>query len=934
MLNRDHEPLNALHLNIRSLLSKFFIFKNVILASNFDVICLSETWLSKSVSDSEIEIPGFDLYREDRPDQSYGGVAIYAKSSLRVRRLDGQPKNDVIEQIWVEMVHRKTKTIIGTIYIPDELPVYRLEWIDEVFTELVPMSDYLLCMGDLNINLLRDKAVTRAFLEILQKFGLDQLVTEPTRITDDTVSLIDLVITNYGDRILASGTKELCGIKSDHTPIYCCINIKKPVPKNEKVKTRNFSRICFEHFYDDAEAAAWSEVYSASDINKKLEIFNSIIIALYDRHAPLKYINVSKQRTLPYITFNIKCLMRERDKAKAAYLRNKTDGARKFYNDMRKVVQEAIERERTAYYSTRLQGKNQSDVWKEAKKLGLRSRSTCQIPESIADPEKIRDYYQKSVPDVIVEPDIVSAVRSTKHCPDLEFRMMTPDEIRGMLFSIKSKAVGIDGISTYMLQLLIPYCLLPLTHIINVSLETGVVPGVWKTAIIQPIPKTSKPTDLKDLRPISILPVGSKILEKTVKLQLTDHLHQYSILPANQSGFRTGYSTATTLAAITDDIVRAKDKGSATVLVLLDMSKAFDTVDFKLMLAKLQSYGVNNLTLKWFTSYLKNRTCTVRINTHGSPRYSKEVLVTSGVPQGSILGPTLFGIFTADLPKTVEKGTLYMYADDVQYLYSFPRDKIEVALSTVNEEVGAVVDWCAVCGLTVNPNKTQAIVFGSRTVMASIKEHGHIVVGGSEVPYSSTVNNLGLRMDEELSFNDHIKLKFQSAFIRLKQLYQLKNILPTSAKIIFSDSLILSLFNYCDCVFYPFLTEKCKTMIQRVQNACVRYCLRLPRREHTTQHIRQIGWKKMRDRMELHLSRFAFKVYKTKTPDYLYQRLTFRSDIHNRNTRYRSQLDIPSHSTAVFQCGFSYVAPKLINQCLGTNTLHSQTSKESFRSKL
>lgn len=408
-----------------------------------------------------------------------------------------------------------------------------------------------------------------------------------------------------------------------------------------------------------------------------------------------------------------------------------------------------------------------------------------------------------------------------------------------------------------------------------------------------------------------------------MNLQLVEHLNLYNILPTTQSGFRKGYSTATLLTSVTDDIVTAKDKGMASVLILIDLSKAFDTINFDLLLAKLGHYGVRRVALQWFDSYLRGRATTTRLCKEGVSEFSNLLEMKTGVPQGSILGPILFSVFTADLPSVVKSGETYMYADDIQYIYSFSRDNMPAAFCSVNANIENLVNWCSVSGLTVNPEKSQLIVFGPKSLVEAVKRSGRFGVDGFLLTYSTCVNNLGLLMDEQLSFDSHIRSKFQSAFMKLKQLYQIGRILPVSAKITFADMLVLSIFNYCDCVFGPFLTERNKRMIQRVQNASVRYCLSIPRREPTSHHINNIGWMRMNERQELHLACFVLGIVKNKRPEYLYHKLRFRHEVHDRDTRHQNWIDIPAHDTSLFECGFSYVAPKIINICMGENVVNS-----------
>lgn len=196
-------------------------------------------------------------------------------------------------------------------------------------------------------------------------------------------------------------------------------------------------------------------------------------------------------------------------------------------------------------------------------------------------------------------------LNTTAEWEPFKFRLVTEEELLNCILSIGSCAVGIDGISINMIKACLPHCLKPLVNILNSSLETSSVPDLWKMALITPLPKVSNPASLSELRPISILPAASKILEKIVKGQILEFLKDKNVIPKFQSGFRSNFSCATALLKITSDITQAFDEGHSCPAVLIDMTKAFDSLNIELLLAKLSHYGID--TDGWFAGYLHNR---------------------------------------------------------------------------------------------------------------------------------------------------------------------------------------------------------------------------------------------------------------------------------------------------------------------------------------
>uniref|UniRef100_A0A8C5QTN4 Reverse transcriptase domain-containing protein n=1 Tax=Leptobrachium leishanense TaxID=445787 RepID=A0A8C5QTN4_9ANUR len=227
---------------------------------------------------------------------------------------------------------------------------------------------------------------------------------------------------------------------------------------------------------------------------------------------------------------------------------------------------------------------------------------------------------------------------------------------------------GPDQIPAMLLKISAPAIANPVATLINESLATGYIPKLWKTARVVPIHKSGDNTLVSNYRPISLLPVMSKVLEKCVYTQLRDYYQYWNYLTPDQSGFRPNHSTTTALLKVCNDIQAGMEQGNLTGAIFLDFAKAFDTVDHGILLEKLKNSGIGDRTLTWFQSYVSDRSQYVSIS--GSS--SLPLPVTCGVPQGSILGPLLFTIFINDLPNVCKASTVHMYADDTVIYTSKP----------------------------------------------------------------------------------------------------------------------------------------------------------------------------------------------------------------------------------------------------------------------
>ena len=458
-----------------------------------------------------------------------------------------------------------------------------------------------------------------------------------------------------------------------------------------------------------------------------------------------------------------------------------------------------------------------------------------------------------------------------------------------------------------MLKLCVPYCLSPLTNIINFSLETGEVPSIWKESLITPIPKIEDPT-LNDLRPISILPTPSKILEKVVKKQLYSFVNNNKILPKYQSGFRPYHSCATALLKITSDIVQSLDRGHCCPLVLIDMTKAFDSLNIDLLLAKLKS--LNIATNNWFKSYLLDRRQAISLQCDGGMITSNWTSVQSGVPQGSILGPLLFTIFTSDFDNILQQCSYHMYADDLQIYLDIPLKDTKMGISALSEDLNRISNWATKNSLMINPKKNQAIMF-SRTDLNT--DNLDIRINGTTIEWKDEVKNLGLFMDKKLTFNKHVNSILQRSYLRLKSLFEFKNILPKPSKRVLTESCVLSIPGYLDLVYGPFLTNFNKYRIQKIQNTCVRYIHGLARRDHVSWYVTETFGCGMSQRRFVHLSCLIYKIVHIKEPYYLHNVIVLREDIHQVNTRHRHLIEIPRHHKEFFKSCFYYVLAYLYN---------------------
>jgi Reverse transcriptase (RNA-dependent DNA polymerase) len=486
------------------------------------------------------------------------------------------------------------------------------------------------------------------------------------------------------------------------------------------------------------------------------------------------------------------------------------------------------------------------------------------------------------------------------------FSYVTPIEIKNAIKSIKSTAFGCDNISIKMLLPIIDVILPSLAHIFNYALQCGIFPNLWKLALIKPLPKVSNPSTAGDFRPISLLCLLAKVLEKIVYDQFIVFINKHEILNKLQSGFRKLHSTGTALLKICEDIRCAIGKGEVTVLVLLDFSKAFDSVNHELLIAKLKSINCSDSVLKWFSAYLS-----VRQNKVVLPSGEATKQVKCSVPQGSVLAPLLYSLYTMDISNAFHNCKYHIYADDVQIYMHCKYADINNTIMLINEDLSRLTKWSAIHGLKLNPSKTQVIIIGKQAM--NHENVNKVMMDGLELPFSKKVTNLGVIFDELFSWTYQVSSICKKVNYSLHNLYKFRSVTPHKTRVRLVNALILPLFDYCDFVMCN-MDSECINRLQVAQNNAIRYIFDINRREHVTKLYVKLGWLKIKERHTFHILCMTHKILQGWAPTYLRSLFVTMGDIRTRDTRSHAlYLQAPLAGRGAPEGSFSVQAYRLWN---------------------
>lgn len=334
-----------------------------------------------------------------------------------------------------------------------------------------------------------------------------------------------------------------------------------------------------------------------------------------------------------------------------------------------------------------------------------------------------------------------------------------------------------------------------ITYLCNLSIKTGMFPDKWKEAKVKPLHKSGPKDDLNNYRPISILPVLSKLFERHVHDSLSCFLDRYKLMFKLQFGFRSNHSCETALVSMIDRWLKALNNGDLVGIVLIDFRKAFDLIDHQLLLKKLKMYKINQNALKWFESYLSMRKQKVSIDSSTS----QEKIVKYGVPQGSILGPLLFLLFIIDLPLHLKVHT-DLYADDTT-LYEINSSK-DIIERNLQNALTVLSKWCEHNGMVINLDKTKVMLITTRQKRNRIaNDNLHITLDDVELQVISSEKILGVQVDNNLLWADHINNITKKMSKNIWLLGRVKELLSVEHRILFYKSYIQPHVDYCNIIW-------------------------------------------------------------------------------------------------------------------------------------
>ena len=874
------------------------------------------------------------------------GLCVYIKKNYKVSSLENvsSVSDNNFQQLWLKVQSRCYKSfVICTVYRPPSTP---LNFIDDLANSLIEslLSGLdVIILGDLNCNLLQDNADSRALNDFCSTFNLTQLINQPTRATENGESLIDVVMTT-NEKLIASNDVLMSTI-SDHNLVYISLKLKKPRIKPCYVTIRSYTNYSADNFLRDLSYAPFHIISLFDDFNDQVDVFNELFLEVLSQHAPVKRVKI-RSKPNPFITPEIRQLMRTRDRWRK--LAGKTNDPFHWngYRFFRQEVKREIRVAEKVHVRTQIldSNGNSNSIWKIINRCLPRKQQdsfmATEDPTGLAN--ELNDFFisvgsitaQKARDlslhhGLNVNLDVPTPLHiSTDVSPELfVLHQVTEKQVERVIRSLPSnKAPGMDKISSRILKDSLPSTLTTITHIVNNSFVTNTFARAWKTAEVTPILKCGNPDVPNNYRPISLLPIVSKVTERLVHGQLMEHLIRNNKLAAHQSGNRKLHSTETALLYVTDQLLQAMDNKKVSIMVLLDMSKAFDSIRHDILLSKLQNLDFSQGVLNWFQSYLSNRQQCVRIG----DAVSKVLPLEFGVPQGSILGPVLFTIYVNDLLSVPKRCLSASYVDDCKLYLSFSPAELPTSILALNEDLTRISQWCCKNSLLINPDKTKVLAVGLPQLLKKLSSFS-ITLFDKEITPVPVVKDLGVLLDTHLSYNQHITEIASKCLFKLYQINRIKHLLDRKTLLLVINSFVFSKLQYCSTVWSNTSSSNIDKL-QKVQNFAGRIILGLRKYDHISDGLRSLKWLPIREKLILNDATMMHKCINKLVPDYLADMFKSRSQVHNRQTRSSGALDIPLCRLSTGQRSFAFRGAKLWNSL--NDNIKSLKCPRNFRRHL
>jgi hypothetical protein len=834
-----------------------------------------------------------------------------------------------LESLFIEIISPRGKNIVlGGIYRhpcmdAEEFNSSQLEGLLEKLRK--ERNKNIMLLGDFNINLLKYESDNQVsdFVDKMFANFLQPLIISPTRVTIHSKTLIDNIFSNFiSDDEIFAGNLTLS--ISDHFAQFCIINeTQSNVSAPSKfLYLRNYKNLNEDKLNTDLSSVNWKELclFNRNNVDLSLEKFTEKVNDIMNIHVPIKKIRVNHKsiKRKPWITNGLLKSINKKNKLYHKFCTAKNNERKDLifteYKAYKNIISSLILKSKDFYYKNYFytNKKNTIKVWKGIKDIiNFNSKAKNCGPSSIIKKNELitdehemavefNDYFTLIAGDI--DKSIVNSRTNYMDYLDNSFahktfnlNPVTAEEVQDYIDTLKNqKSCGPNSIPTILLKISKSILSEPLANIINISFSSGVFPSSLKLAEVIPVFKKGDKTIVSNYRPISLLSNISKIIERIVRNRLYIFLESNDLIYDFQFGFRNGHSTNHALIMMLKKIQESIDQGHYACSVFIDLQKAFDTVNHKILLNKLPRYGVRGMSHKWLSSYLYERKQYTKIGNSNS----SERIINYGVPQGSVLGPLLFLIYINDLCKCIHHCNSLLFADDTNL--SIFGNSLKELNRKINFDLRLLTEWLRANRISLNTKKTEIIIFRSK--FREITTNLNFRLSGQKLNLSKSVKYLGLILDENLTWQSQINILKMKLSRATGLLAKIRHLIGSFA--------IKSIYS---AIFHSNLLYGCQLWGQKYESIAIKKLIRLQNKA-----IRIISFKTNEDPVNILYNNlqilpldkqvfflnimFVYDSLSKNNPAIFHNFYTKSIDNHNHRTRAAAsaQLAVPRISTASF----------------------------------